>query len=55
MARDAILLGPGPAAESAAPVGDSGYAEIACLQGRRYIGRATSVREQEGRGAPAVG
>ena len=37
MARDVIPLGPGPAAESSARVGDSGYAEIACLQGRRYI------------------
>lgn len=37
MARDVIPLGPGPAAESSARVGDSGYAEIACLQGRRYV------------------
>ena len=37
MARDVITLRPVPAAESPAQVGDSGYAEIAFLQCRRYI------------------
>jgi hypothetical protein len=37
MARDVITLRPVPAAESCAKVGDSGYAEIAFLQCRRYI------------------
>jgi hypothetical protein len=37
MARDVITLRPVPAAESCAQVGDSGYAEIAFLQCRRYI------------------
>jgi len=37
MARDVITLRPAPAAEPCARVGDSGYAEIAFLQCRRYI------------------
>lgn len=37
MAQDVIPLGPGPAGEASARVGDSGYAELAVLQGRRYI------------------
>lgn len=37
MARDVITLRPVPAAEPCAQVGDSGYAEIAFLQCRRYI------------------
>jgi len=37
MARDVITLAPVPAAEGRAQVGDSGYAEIAFLQCRRYI------------------
>jgi hypothetical protein len=37
MARNVITLRPVPAAESGAQVGDSGYAEIAFLQCRRYI------------------
>src|SRR4029450_7713433 len=37
MARGVITLRPVPAAESCAKVGDSGYAEIAFLQCRRYI------------------
>lgn len=37
MARNVITLRPVPAAESCAQVGDSGYAEIAFLQCRRYI------------------
>jgi hypothetical protein len=37
MARDAITLRPVPTAESGAQAGDSGYAEIAFLQCRRYI------------------
>ena len=37
MARDVITLRPVPAAESRAQVGDTGYAELAFLQCRRYI------------------
>jgi hypothetical protein len=37
MARDVITLRPVPVAESGAKVGDTGYAEIAFLQCRRYI------------------
>jgi hypothetical protein len=37
MARDVITLRPVPAAEPSALVGDSGYAEIAACQCRRYI------------------
>lgn len=37
MARDVITLRPVPAGEPCARVGDSGYAEIAFLQCRRYI------------------
>ena len=37
MARDVITLRPVPAAESGAQAGDSGYAEIAFLECRRYI------------------
>jgi hypothetical protein len=37
MARDVITLRPVPAAESRARVGDTGYAEIAFRQCRRYI------------------
>ena len=37
MAQDAIALGPTPAGESSVRPGDSGYAEIAFLQCRRYI------------------
>ena len=37
MARDVITLRSAPAAEPCAQVGDSGYAEIAFLQCRRYI------------------
>jgi hypothetical protein len=37
MARNVITLRPVPAAESCAQVGDTGYAEIAFLQRRRYI------------------
>jgi hypothetical protein len=37
MARNVITLRPVPAAESCAQVGDTGYAEIAFLQCRRYI------------------
>ena len=37
MARDVITLRPVPAGESCAHVGDSGYAEIAVVQCRRYM------------------
>jgi hypothetical protein len=37
MARDVITLRPVPAAEPYARAGDSGYAEIAVCQCRRYI------------------
>jgi hypothetical protein len=37
MSRDVITLRPAPAAEPCAHVGDSGYAEIAARQCRRYI------------------
>lgn len=37
MARDVITLRPGPVAEPSGRVGDSGYAEIAVLECRRYI------------------
>jgi len=37
MARDVITLRPVPVAELRARVGDSGYAEIAFLQCRRYL------------------
>src|ERR1700756_5268884 len=37
MARNVITLRPVPSAESCARVGDSGYAEVAFLQCRRYI------------------
>jgi hypothetical protein len=37
MAQNGILLGPTPAEESSVRPGDSGYADIAFLQCRRYI------------------
>jgi hypothetical protein len=38
MARGVITLRPVPAGESSARVGESGYAEVAAAQCRRYIG-----------------
>jgi hypothetical protein len=51
MGRDVITLRPVPAAEPCARVGDSGYAEIAFLQCRRYIALLRRVIGPEPDGA----
>jgi hypothetical protein len=51
MARDVITLRPVPSAESGAQAGDSGYAEIAFLQCRRYIALLRLVLGPEPDGA----
>ncbi len=51
MAQDIIPLGPVPARESAAQVGESGYAERAFLECRRYVALLRSVIGPEPEGA----